>query len=54
MNQFNIIHCIGLGTTLFVGTMAFVLLEPSVMSFGLFILLGVPGIVLLLETLTAE
>jgi hypothetical protein len=54
MNQLNIIHCIGLGTTLFVSTMAFVLLEPSVMSFGLFILLGVPGIVMLLEMLAAE
>ena len=51
MKRLSAVHCIGLGSTLLVTTLAFVLLEPSPVSFGVFVLVGLPGIVLLLEGL---
>jgi hypothetical protein len=51
MKRFSAVHCIGLGSTLVVATIAFVLLEPSPVSFGVFVLVGLPGFVLLMEGL---
>jgi hypothetical protein len=53
MKHVAAIHCIGLGITLFITTFAFLLFIPSPLSFGLFLLFGLPGFVLLLEGLAA-
>jgi hypothetical protein len=54
MKQLSASHCIGLGAALFVTTFAFLLFVPSPLSFGLLLLLGLPGFVLLMEGLAAE